>query len=429
MIFKFKNVGIVEKAEIELKGLTVLTGLNDTGKSFISKSIYALIKTIKDSSVQELNEKTGRLDVFWIGIRNVLNLTRKPEVQLLFEKDILPLRAKIFVDLTNKIPAENIIQKISDFETEILNIEALSDQSINKQLITHFKAIKDNIRISKKEEEKYSWYFNKIMIQQLFKKQINCLCDKANELEISWKEGDSEILNVKIINNKIVEFKLNNLYTSLLHFQDATIIDSPIILHITNLILKNRLDVNRNQELPMPLYYSDLVSKFLPLANPQIEEVNTRIQEVIKGKVVFEEKTNKIVYLKENGHQIESFNIANGIKAFGVLQLLLNSGSINRNSVLIIDEPEVHLHPEWEIEYAEIIVMLSKLGIPVLVSTHSPYMLQALPFYVKKYNTEEITKFYFGEKLEGKMTSVFKDVTEDLEPIFNALAKPMQKLL
>src|ERR1035437_9621447 len=49
MNISIKNLGIIQSAEIELNGLTVLTGLNDSGKSFIGKLIFSIIKTINEA--------------------------------------------------------------------------------------------------------------------------------------------------------------------------------------------------------------------------------------------------------------------------------------------------------------------------------------------------------------------------------------------
>lgn len=134
-------------------------------------------------------------------------------------------------------------------------------------------------------------------------------------------------------------------------------------------------------------------------------------------------------YFHKNGiDPIKSSNIASGIKSFGLLQLLLTGGYINHQSILIIDEPEVHLHPEWEVKYAKIIVELSKAGIPIIVSSHSPYFLKAVKAYTMKYRTNEITKFYFGEIIDDKKTGKFIDVTSDLEPVFKKLAEPMMEI-
>lgn len=123
MILSLKNFGIIETAEIELKGLTVLAGLNDTGKSFISKIFYALIKTIKDSSSQDFNRKSTQLDAKWISIRNLLNSIKNTEIAALFEKSIMPLRAIVINDILNKIPDENIILKINSITFKFWNYQ------------------------------------------------------------------------------------------------------------------------------------------------------------------------------------------------------------------------------------------------------------------------------------------------------------------
>jgi predicted ATP-dependent endonuclease of OLD family len=73
-----------------------------------------------------------------------------------------------------------------------------------------------------------------------------------------------------------------------------------------------------------------------------------------------------------------------GIKGFGLIQLLLKNNQLNSRTLLIIDEPEIHLHPNWQVLYAEILVLLSKkLEIPILLTSHSPYFIEALKLFRK----------------------------------------------
>lgn len=423
----FKNVGIVEFAEIDLKGLTILTGLNDTGKSFISKSIYAAIKTIKDSYAQDTNDKFSQLDSYWVGIRGLLNTIKqppRPEISTLFEKMLFPLRAEVMSNISNKAPIDNTISKIRHSQIEILQFEEIPP-NIKANIDQFFKAIINLLETQKREKDIRVGYFNSIMIQQLFRSQFNSLINSGSQLSMSWSEGGNEILRLISENNKAVNIAVDDSFFGLLHFIDATIIDSPILLQLNALILKNRLDANRPQLLTMPIYYADLVSKFIPVSNPVNPEINNVIKGIIGGTVVYEVKSNKILFIKNNGQAIESYNIANGIKSFGAIQMLLTAGSIHKNSILIIDEPEVHLHPKWIIEYANIIVELATADIPLVISSHSPYLIEALAKFCKP--IKEKTKFYWGEQHTNGM-SIFNDVTENLEPIFKALAAPMKAL-
>ena len=42
MQIKLENIGIVKNSSIELNGLTVITGKNNSGKSTVGKTLYAL---------------------------------------------------------------------------------------------------------------------------------------------------------------------------------------------------------------------------------------------------------------------------------------------------------------------------------------------------------------------------------------------------
>lgn len=60
---------------------------------------------------------------------------------------------------------------------------------------------------------------------------------------------------------------------------------------------------------------------------------------------------------------------------------------LTENSVLILDEPDIYLHPEWQLLFAELIVFVNKyLNIHFLINTHSPYFLNAIEVYASKYS-------------------------------------------
>lgn len=110
-----------------------------------------------------------------------------------------------------------------------------------------------------------------------------------------------------------------------------------------------------------------------------------------------------------------------------MIERLLESGKLKQKDVLILDEPEIHLHPEWQLIYAETIVVLQKeFDLTVLVTTHSPYFLEAIEVYTRKYNLEEKTNYYLAVNEEE--SCFMKDVTENLEEIYRLMFDPMQKL-
>ncbi|WP_261786455.1 AAA family ATPase [Fusobacterium nucleatum] len=48
MKLSVENVGILSKIDLEINGITVIAGENDTGKSTISKSLYAMFMVVID---------------------------------------------------------------------------------------------------------------------------------------------------------------------------------------------------------------------------------------------------------------------------------------------------------------------------------------------------------------------------------------------
>ena len=96
--------------------------------------------------------------------------------------------------------------------------------------------------------------------------------------------------------------------------------------------------------------------------------------------------------------------------------------------LLIVDEPENHLHPEWQLKYAELIVSLVANGTNVMLTSHSPYMIEALYFYSKKFLDVKKVAFYYTEKTDIENYTEIKE-TKDLSIIFDKLSKPLEQLV
>lgn len=448
MHISIKNLGIVSTAEIELNGLTILTGNNDTGKSFIGKLVFSIIKTLKNSPEYYDEERALKIEFNFSKIlqahREVVPFNEERRMKF----DTESLRDSIDEYFRDPELNKEIIEKISNYKNEVVkDIIEFTKPNLrvsNKEVDSNLNVIEDCFTIINSilteninYENIYKLYFNKEIIKYFFENQINSFT--GEKLEIIINQGPSTLLTLRIENNEVVDFKYDNANPI---FQiDSTIVDTPTVLILDDLyhyfIGRSLRGRSRGfKKVPFPFNYTDILSKFDEIngspspivSNPEIIE---KINKIINGSVVYNSEKRNFYFVKNDGYSlITSSNIATGIKSFIVLQLLLLSGNINSDSILIIDEPEVHLHPKWEIEYAKIVVELSKAGIPIIISTHSPYFLQATVKYVKDNNTEDITKFYFGESSNkgNNVVSEFKDVTEDLEPIFKALADPMRKI-
>ena len=59
MKLSLKNIGKLKNAEIEINGITIIAGENDTGKSTISKSLYSISNAFYeiDKTMEEYKER------------------------------------------------------------------------------------------------------------------------------------------------------------------------------------------------------------------------------------------------------------------------------------------------------------------------------------------------------------------------------------
>ena len=91
---------------------------------------------------------------------------------------------------------------------------------------------------------------------------------------------------------------------------------------------------------------------------------------------------------------------------------------IQRGSLLIIEEPESHLHPENQLVMARYIVRMIRAGIRVFLTTHSEFLLEKLGKFILASNINpeargEILKADAGDYLCPEEVSAHRFSTED----------------
>ena len=118
-------------------------------------------------------------------------------------------------------------------------------------------------------------------------------------------------------------------------------------------------------------------------------------------------------------------NAAAGAKVFAIIRKLVDNGAITSGSILMLDEPEVQLHPLWINMLAECLrIMVHKMGVRIILTTHSPQLLMALESDAKK---DGMTRFYHLAKDNDGSVS-FDDVTDNLKPVYDEMASPIQDI-
>jgi len=205
--------------------------------------------------------------------------------------------------------------------------------------------------------------------------------------------------------------------------KDILFIETPLVWNFTDFFRDiAQVESQMNIKLDYPYLMKDLNFKLHIKSASNGFDIKDKVTKLMGGE--FKKDEMGRYYFDKQGKRIELINTATGIKYFGIFQILSQNNYLNEKTVLILDEPEVHLHPKWQLKLAEIIVELVKNDIKILVNSHSPYMIEALELYSFK---EKInSNFYLAEKKDDY--AIISDVTDNLEPIYSKLAQPIQEL-
>jgi len=426
MQLQLKNIGMIKEATVKIDGLTVIAGENSTGKSTVGKLLFAIIKSSSRYNEDLEEKKEDRIISLvrenYFAVREEVNFSENREYQQLFSphsfsRDIrrngeVAIDERLaFIKDSSLSKIEKNLQEIKNLLLEDSNIEEAQERAFKKALVSEFKG------------------------------QISAQNDLGEMTSIKIIEGKNKVLDIELLNDKVQNFNL----LDELSFSDATFIETPIVIQLAKAIDSSKTyfeesnldDRMRLMSRPdVPLHIKDLDTKIklstdiadLFDESENIQKILENIYSIIDGEFKYNRKERDFQYISKDGKSFPSLNTATGMKAFGVIQLLLQNAIINKDFLLILDEPEVHLHPKWQLKYAEIIVELVRKGINVLVSSHSPYIIEALKVYSESKELQDKTNFYLAEKDEGETTSSIREVNNDMWLVFEKLSTPLSDL-
>ena len=326
------------------------------------------------------------------------------------------------------------LQALEDKETIDKYLDNLLSWIETKKLSPRLKSLFaediDSIRIAMGDNQAANVASEaRVFIESEF---MNKICSYGSDKSLSELDFDEPGSNL------ILEFKndkINKVQTNYKDFLvDATYVESPLYLHILDTLLAATTYRKKSRFLfrgMVPIHIKDLATKMYALQMVSDYELTREygLSDIMGGQFIFNNDSKTIRFIsKDSGLELSPINIASGIKTFGLVQILLETKVIGNNKVLIWDEPENHLHPRWQVAFAELLVNLAKKGIPVVISTHSPYFVQGIRYFSAKHDIENYTNYYLAEE-QNNMLSEIKEVTNDLNQVFSKLAEPLNDIM
>ena len=152
-----------------------------------------------------------------------------------------------------------------------------------------------------------------------------------------------------------------------------------------------------------------------------------RVKQIIGGEVKqvedeFFTDIPNLRYVSNDGTiDIELPKAATGVKTFSYLQQLLQNGYLTDQTLLLIDEPEAHLHPQWIVEYARLLVLIhKKLGVKIMIASHNPDMVAAIRSIAEKEEVLSDTHFYLAERDMEDNQYTYRNLGQEIGDIFHS---------
>jgi predicted ATPase len=372
---KFSNLGSIKETELDLRPLTVIIGPNNSNKTYVAYCVYGLwtnaVSMVTGDLIRDLTFKRESINTISIKINKLIKLfiTEHNRKKVFFQENLekffqdyneLFSRTDFEIPLTEKQvqqALDSVIQKkfLRSPSEKSLEITLKNDNSLFISNLEKISRLKRND--NREEEEAKVISLILALNEQLF--SIPFLLPA---------ERNAFIITYRMLANRRYNLLKENRRKLLLNHNNTSDISYPEPI-------ENFLDFLTNVELKKSLQIN-------PATKNEFQKLADEIEHYIldKNKVFYEPTVleGKEIKVKVNENLIiDLYNASSSVKQLTPLLLYLRYRA-EENDLLIIDEPEMNLHPESQAKLLEVFGILVNLGVKVLITTHSPYFMEYL---------------------------------------------------
>ncbi|MFM2111580.1 MAG: hypothetical protein RLZZ271_240 [Pseudomonadota bacterium] len=376
MKFEFKNLGAIDQAEVELAPLTLICGRNNTGKTYVTYAIYALLATWRGlidwkidvvdmdkllshgavsidmqakfvNQWDEARQMVGKRWKAYLPHALAAPLSRFHNTELTFHLDI------------GDEWRRNVFKK--EFRSEKGRI-LYSVEKAENSTIVELVAIKDEdgdgLPIYALED-----FIAQALLESVLQIYLPTVFMVSTERTgaVAFKE------ELNLTKNKLVNF---------LTKMDANK-DSGQTIHPGHLF-----DAVYKQGYPLPVEKNvEFVNRLASLEGrtgpllAQHPELSSRFEAIAGGR--YETNKDGITHFVPKGSntKLQLSEASSAARSLVVFWYWLKAQA-SAGQMLLMDEPELNLHPENQRALARLLAKLVQLGVQVLITTHSDTMLR-----------------------------------------------------
>lgn len=430
-ILEINDFGRINKANLEVNKINIVGGVNASGKSTASKLLYCFLKA------NSIKRKDYVLPKVVSNLNYLIKYLEYPNGD--FEK--IPDKLTKENDLTD------ILRVYDEYEKKLNELY----ESTDKFQIYYDKIKFINSIITPLKEDNnilFSYVVSSLLSEESIKSLVNT--DKTSGLHIlegfikfytdSFESIVHNEVKYVLVTKENGVYNLEEKYCQDFHWEDDDFyyLTKGTIERITDVFyigavslfdLDNYINSYLIDEKPI-FGYEEHITYLIDNLNTNESDIwinedlihfQERFDKIINGTFHNNDLSNFSFY--SDVGNIQTVNTSSGIKQIGILQLLLKNNKLKEGVFLIIDEPELNLHPEWQFNFAEVLVLLVKeFNVNLYINSHSPFFIEAIDAFAEFYDMEEDVNYYLTEEseVEGKYNFT-KIESNELYKIYNNL--------
>ena len=418
------NFGPIVKAKIDLRPLTVFVGPSNTGKSYLAILIYALHRYFCDASLINRSFVGGgaRIPHLWHSIlsgKDIHDVAKWAEQALIDSTD-----SPVEGDISLSRSVMDVIRSVFDaqgdrIETEIgrcfgtENTNALIRKGkrndarivLNKAFANDSGSFLQELNLKAKGTE-----FRTLMPKGEplrvdagnTRHWIEILHRMADRLSEPYRMGEERKFPALPLMNQILDVALPQLVGPLYRPAFYLPADRTGVMHshqvVVGALVQNATTAGLRPPVNTPMLsgvLADFLQQLIQLEpqsyrRPESRgDLSTQIEEAILRGSVQVESPQGINYphftYQPKGWKdpMPLMNASSMVSELAPVVLYLRY-MVEPGSVLIIEEPESHLHPAMQVEFTRQIAALVQAGVRVIVTTHSEWVLEELANIVQR---------------------------------------------
>lgn len=457
MRFEIKNIGAIEQADIDLDGITIIAGENNVGKSTVGKALYAflhdmsswkkLYDDICSSKIERfLYQNSSSLEDWCMKASGAKRrrTSKADQLQKRYSKDenflVVIEDYQIADDENSKMETrENVEKAFQEYCRDYIslyvkeNMDILWQNSENRVREWIDKAIKD-IQLLELDELKIQIQQLKQSFQEVFHSQYRKIGTAESKIVFTDDDGRQVNFTIRDFNEELDQpIRVSNRIFFIESPKIYDYLSNTRFGHVQKEYLRHLMSPNIfNKGSQFTKSESQEYAAEQNDSSRKLYDISKRLVSVMGGRAEFQQKVGLEFKDEHIAEPIHSVNVSTGLKSMALLEYALRIGAIEEGDILILDEPEINLHPEWQVEYARSLVNLQKaFRLKILVTTHSPYFMRAIECFTDINGTMEQLNVYrvSKEKEKGKTTIENVSYSEfGMTDLYDELSAPLEEL-